>query len=269
MSNATNTSTVIPLQRYAELEGQIISRSFIPGYVVSSYFVSFLGAWTALELISRRTAMRGRYNWYDCEILILFNHLIQHRFLLAGSSFSMGGIAIWSMHYIGNRAIILDDDQPELQIVYGNGYTVISFFMPVAVLFLVFAAVGSNATINNTRVVLGGALTGFTICGMHYLAQAGIANYDCVYPVSFVVGAILIAVAASIASLCIFFLFHLTWDTKWWKRPICASVLASAVSGMHWLASVGTQYRLKHLDPTLAKIVSRILTVIVALVLVS
>ncbi|PMD44030.1 hypothetical protein L207DRAFT_552432 [Hyaloscypha variabilis F] len=251
MSNATNTSTVIPLQRYAELKGQIISRSFIPGYVVSSYFVSFLGAWTALELISRRTAIRGRYNW----------------FLLAGSSFSMGGIAIWSMYYIGNRAIILDDDQPELQIVYSNGYTVISFFMPVAVLFLVFAAVGSNATINNTRVVLGGALTGFTICGMHYLGQAGIANYDCVYPVSFVVGAILIAVAASIVSLCIFFLFHLTWDTKWWKRPICASVLASAVSGMHWLASVGTQYRLKYLDPSLAKIVSRILPVIVALVL--
>jgi len=204
-----------------------------------------------------------------CNLRTLLVHLIHHRFLLAGSSFAVGGIAIWSMHYIGNRAIVLDDDRPELQIVYSTGYTVISFFMPIAVLFLAFAAVGSNTAMDNTRVVLGGALTGFAVCGMHYLGQAGIANYDCVYLVPFVIGAIIIAVAASITALCVFFLFRLAWDTRWWRRPVCASVLASAVSGMHWLASAGTQYRLKHSGPSPMNSISRTLTIIIVLVLVS
>jgi NO-binding membrane sensor protein with MHYT domain len=173
------------------------------------------------------------------------------------------------MHYIGNRAIVLGDGQPQLQIVYSAGFTVISFFMPIAVLFLAFASVGSNATMNTTRVVLGGALTGFAVCGMHYLGQAGIANYDCVYPIPFVIGAVIIAVAASITALCVFFLFRLAWDTRWWRRPICAIVLASAVSGMHWLASAGTQYRLKKVDSRFVNSVSSALTVIIVLVLVS
>lgn len=192
-----------------------------------------------------------------------------HRFLLAGSSFTMGGIAIWSMHFIGNRAIVLGDEQPQLQIVYSAGFTVISFFLPIIVLFLAFSAVGSNETMSVTRVVLGGALTGFGVCGMHYLGQAGISNYDCVYPIPFVVGAGIIAVVASVVALCIFFLFRLSWDTAWWRRSICAIVLASAVSGMHWLASVGTQYRLKKADPSLVNSFSENSVVIAVIVLVS
>jgi NO-binding membrane sensor protein with MHYT domain len=173
------------------------------------------------------------------------------------------------MHYIGNRAIVLGDGGSQLQFVYGAGFTVISFFMPVAVVFLAFASIGSNATMNTTRVVLGGALTGFAVSGMHYLGQAGIANYDCVSPIPFAIGAIIIAVLASITALCVFFLFRLSWDTRWWRIPICAVVLASAVSGMHWLASVGTLYRLKRSDASPRNSVSRSLTVLIVLVLVS
>jgi NO-binding membrane sensor protein with MHYT domain len=173
------------------------------------------------------------------------------------------------MHFIGNRAIILGDGQPELQIVYSPGCTVISFFEPVAVLFLAFASVGSNETMNATRVALAGVLAAFAVCGMHYLGQAGIANYESVYPIPFVVGTFIIALAAGITTLCVFFLFRLAWDTAWWKRPVCAVVLATAVSGMHWLASVGTQYRLRKTDSSLMNSNSRALTVIVVLVLVS
>jgi Na+/proline symporter len=47
------------------MEGQIVPRSFSPGLVVLSYVVSWIGAWTTLELINKRTAGRGLYNWYD------------------------------------------------------------------------------------------------------------------------------------------------------------------------------------------------------------
>ena len=181
----------------------------------------------------------------------------------------MGGIAIWSMYFIGDRAIVLGDGQAQLQIVYSTEFTIISFFLPVVVLFLAFSNVGSKEHMSVTEVILGGALTGFGICGMHYMGQAGILNYECVYLIPFVIGAVITAVVISITALGVFFLFRILWDTAWWKRPICALVLASGVSGMHWLASVGTQYRLKKADPTLAHSFPKDAILIIVIILVS
>jgi hypothetical protein len=47
-----------------EWEGRIVPRAFSVGYIVLSYLVSFVGAWTTLELINRRTGGRGLYNWF-------------------------------------------------------------------------------------------------------------------------------------------------------------------------------------------------------------
>lgn len=38
----------------------------------------------------------------------------------------MGGIAIWCMHYIGNRAIVLGGGLDPLQIQYSSGFTALS-----------------------------------------------------------------------------------------------------------------------------------------------
>lgn len=195
--------------------------------------------------------------------------LTLNRFLLAGSSITMGGIAVWSMHFIGNRAIVLGDGDPAIQIVYSPAFTILSFFVPVVVIFLAFATVGAaNDSISLTRLILGGTLAGFGICGMHYLGQAGISNYDCIYNSICVVGAAVIAVLASVGALVTFFVYRTSWRTSWWKRACCALLLASAVSGMHWVASVGTYYRLRLVDPRLAKTLSRSSTVVIVLVLV-
>lgn len=180
----------------------------------------------------------------------------------------MGGIAIWCMHFIGNRAIVLGDGAVQLQIYYSAGLTTISFFLPIIVIFMAFAAVGSNEEISVVRLVLGGTLAGLGICGMHYLGQASITNYDCVYFVAFVIGAGIIAVVAATAALGIFFVFRSQWNASWWKRAICAVILASAVSGMHWVASVGTEYRLKQNSSFLTDDKSRDATTISVIILV-
>jgi NO-binding membrane sensor protein with MHYT domain len=209
--------------------GKIVSLSLLPGYVVLSFLISYVGAWTTLELINRRTSSKGLYNWS----------------LLAGAAVAMGGIGIWCMHFIGNRAIVLGDGSLHLQIAYGGGLTAISFFLPIVVVFMAFAAVGAHEEISLVRLGLGGTLAGLGICGMHYLGQASIKNYDCIYYVSFVIGAAIIAIVAATAALGLFFVFRATWNAAWWKRATCALILAGAVSGMHWLAAVGTQYRLR------------------------
>ncbi|KAI9882403.1 MAG: hypothetical protein M1823_005848 [Watsoniomyces obsoletus] len=224
------------MHNFHALEGHIVHRHFTPGYILLSYLVSCIGACTTLELLHRRTAGRGLYNW----------------FLLVGSSVSMGGVAIWCMHFVGNRAIVLGEGQPEVQIAYNCGYTAISFFLPVLVLLPAFLATDTQDQVRRVRVALGGTLAGLAICGMHYLGQLGISNHDCIYQPLYVIGSAIVAIIASVAALTIFFLLRAAWTNSWWKRGLCALLLAGGVSGMHWVASVGTNYRLRVVDSSLA-----------------
>jgi NO-binding membrane sensor protein with MHYT domain len=183
----------------------------------------------------------------------------------------MGGIAIWCMHFIGNRAIVLNQGEAVMQIAYNPGFTVLSFFVPILVLLAAFMTVGSSDTndkVSLLRVATGGTLAGLAICGMHYLGQAGVSNYTCVYETTHVVGAAVIAVAASTTALSVFFILRAAWTSSWWKRALTAVILAGAVSGMHWLASVGTRYRLRHVDIAGGENLSRDFTVVVVIILV-
>jgi len=155
----------------------------------------------------------------------------------------MGGIGIWGMHFVGNRAIVLDHGSPQRQIAYSSGYTAASFFLPIAVLLFAFYLLGNMTNKSRPRyIAIAGVLTGAAVCGMHYMGQLGIANYDCTYQVQHVVGAAIIAVAASLIALSVFFTLRDKWIDHWWKRVLCGGVLAVAVSGMHWIAAVGTVY---------------------------
>jgi NO-binding membrane sensor protein with MHYT domain len=256
---------IIAIQEQA---GKIIPKGLIPGYVVLSFFISYLGSWTTLELINRRTSSKGLYNWYLKVGFVNCNYLTVYRSLLIGAAMAMGGIGIWCMHFIGNRAIVLGDGSPALQISYSPGFTALSFFVPIIVLFMAFTAMGTNEELDLIRLGFGGTLAGLGACGMHYLGQAGIANYNCSYYVAFIVGAAILAVVAATAALGVFFVFRSQWTAVWWKRGICALILAGAVSGMHWLASTGTQYRLKK-DAAFTPNNSRQATTISVIILVS
>lgn len=161
----------------------------------------------------------------------------------------MGGVSIWCMHYISNQAIILGDGEPPMQIAYSSLFTTVSFFVPILVLLAAFTALGFDDGVSLIRVTVGGTLAGLAVCGMHYLGQAGISNYTSVYNIGNVVGSIIVAVVASIVALTVFFVLRATWTNSLWKRALCGLILAGAVFGMHWLASVGTQYRLRKYNP--------------------
>ncbi|KAF4340074.1 signaling ykoW [Fusarium beomiforme] len=214
-----------------QYQGHIVPKAYNAGYLALSYLISLVGAASTLELINRRSWFTG-----------FWNHLI-----LCSSAVTMGGIAIWCMHFIGNTALTLADGQAEIQIAYSSGMTVLSFFMPVLVLLAAFYAIGITNRIAWWRVITAGILCGCAICGMHYLGNASIKNYQCIYKPAYIVGAAIIAVVASTVALAMFFIFQSLSSSSWWKRTISAIVLAGAVSSMHWCASVGTEYRLLRL----------------------
>ncbi|GKU22915.1 unnamed protein product [Fusarium langsethiae] len=119
--------------------------------------------------------------------------------------------------------------------------------MPVIFLLAAFYAIGISNRIAWWRVITAGILCGSAICGMHYLGNASIRNYECIYRKVYIVGAGIIAVVASTVALAMFFILQSLSGGTWWKRTISAFVLAGAVSSMHWCASVGTEYRLVRL----------------------
>ncbi|KAG7407140.1 Signaling protein YkoW [Fusarium oxysporum f. sp. rapae] len=212
-----------------EYQNHIVPQSYNAGFVILSYIVSLVGAGSSLELMSRRTGFRG-----------LFNHL-----LLVSSAVTMGGVAIWGMHFIGNRAVHLANGEPEMQVAYSKGFTALSFFIPILFLLSAFLAIGTNNAISWWRVIAGGILCGVSICGMHYLGNTSIKNYTCVYQPAYVVGSAIISVVASNIALFMLFVFRAMWTNSWRRRVISAAVLASAVSGMHWCATAGTRYRFR------------------------
>lgn len=162
----------------------------------------------------------------------------------------MGLVGIWSMHFVGNRSIIMGNGDPSLQLVYNRGWTIFSAFIPIIVLFFAFAVADRRYKGGWQFVfylITPGIAAGCAICGMHYAGSEGIANYDVHFAQhpAYVVGAILIACSACVCALAGLFILQDLWMTNFLWRYICAIGLAAAVSAMHWVASNGTIYVLK------------------------
>lgn len=172
------------------------------------------------------------------------------------------------MHFIGNRAIRMGDGSRELQIGYSSVYTAGSFFLPIVVVTLAFFVFNIKESVTITWTIIGGTIAGTAICGMHYMGLGGTANYEPIVAFRYVLGAAIVAVAASTLALGISFYLKTTWTATWWKRLLCALLLAMAVSSSHWIATVGTDYRFKVDADYTRNGLSRDATVIVVLILV-
>lgn len=133
------------------------------GIIFTSYLIAVLGAMTALELLTRRTHIRGFNNWYSYKyisILVLTSSVLNRFFLLA-SAFSMGGVGIWCMHFIGNKCltIILKNDEKH-SLSYSPGFTFLSLFIAIITVFLAFVFVGITEEAKISRIVPSGIIAG-------------------------------------------------------------------------------------------------------------
>jgi NO-binding membrane sensor protein with MHYT domain len=174
------------------------------------------------------------------------------------------------MHFIGNRAITLGTGELQLQLAYNSGFTALSAFLPIVFLFIalsLFEIRHPSEALFWPILVGAGFITGLSITGMHYVGNFGINNYQLHNPAQYVIGAAAIAVVASIVALTLFFYFRERWVNSFPKRLVSALLLATAVSGMHWLASVGTTYTLKRTIQLQAD--NRNVNLIVAMICVS
>ncbi|KAI7902828.1 uncharacterized protein BX663DRAFT_508567 [Cokeromyces recurvatus] len=197
------------------------------GIIFVSYLISIIGAMTTLELLQRRTHIRGYYNW----------------FLLFAAAALMGGVGIWSMHFIGNNSLtIILESGDKYQLSYSPGFTFLSLVVAIITMFLAFVFVGITEEIKIGRIILSGVIAGGGIVAMHYLGQVAVDFFVMKNKTPFVIGALIIAVCAVTTALFIFFKLREQWANQWYKRLGCAMLMGAAVCGMHYTALVGTIY---------------------------
>ncbi|KAI7887866.1 uncharacterized protein EV154DRAFT_605303 [Mucor mucedo] len=197
------------------------------GFVTLSYIVSVIGSMTALELLQRRTHIRGYYNW----------------FLLFASAVAMGGVGIWSMHFIGNNSLTIRmATGKEYYLTYAPGFTFASLFVAIGAMFLAFAFVGITEEAKVRRIIPSGTVAGFGIVSMHYLGQVAVNFFILKNIFSIMIAAIVIAVFAVNVALFVFFKLREQWENQWYKRLACAMLLGGAACGMHYTALLGTLY---------------------------
>ncbi|KAH6639482.1 hypothetical protein C7974DRAFT_132435 [Boeremia exigua] len=209
--------------------------SFIPYLIFCSYLVSLIGSATTVELLHRRVSGSGWRAWVQ----------------IAGCSVSFGLVAIWCMHFVGNRAIVLGDGEAEIQLYYSPAFTTLSAIIPVVAIFLGlmvadrFYKRSKHAAVRIASLVVCGICAGAAITEMHYLGNNGTTNYRLHLNWSHVFGAAGIAVGASLLSFGLFFHWSGLWLNNIARRAVVACFLALAVSGMHWTGAAGTWYEVR------------------------
>lgn len=184
--------------------------------VLLSYVISVLGSFTALKLARqlRSSADSDRFIW------------------LTLSALSMGGVAIWSMHFIAMLAF--DAGMP------------VSYDMPITLLSLVIAVVitggalylvGSSA-LSGPRLVTGGFLMGLGVAAMHYSGMAAMRmNMTLSYDTTILVISVVIAIVASTVALFLAYKLDKTWQVVG-----AALVMGIAVCGMHYTGMAAARF---------------------------
>lgn len=226
--------------------GDVVSYHYNPLIVVASCVVALIGSATTVELLHRKRGTRQTWiNWYGALLRSTSN---QRRLNQLAIAVALGLVAIWCMHYVGNRAIIMGDGSPMMQLNYSASFTALSALLPIVCLLIAFTLLEiqqPDQPLFWPFLMVSGFICALSICGMHYIGNFGISNYSLYNPAAFVIGAASIALGASISALSLFYYFREKWVNNLVMRMLCATVLAAAVSGMHWLATAGTTYILK------------------------
>jgi NO-binding membrane sensor protein with MHYT domain len=181
--------------------------SYQPAYVALSFLIAVLGSFVALTAATRIRA-RGQIS--------LLNTL--------AAGLALGGIGVWSMHFIGMVALQMD-----LASSYSLLETGVSLVAAVGASALALGFVARDPR-NKARMLVAGLLLGLGVVVMHYLGMYGMKfGGEIRWNEGLVAASALIAVVAATAAL--WLAFHTTTLAL---RSVAAVIMGIAVCAMHY-----------------------------------
>lgn len=197
--------------------GDILPVQYNMTYVLASYAVSVMGSLMALYHAGN---IRRRDGTVD-------------RGMVLGAAVSLGGVGIWSMHFIGMLGYRLP-----VPVVYGGLLTFASLLAAVLISGVALWLAGGQGKFSTGGWLLGSILAGAGVCVMHYGGMYAMRlNADPSFNLSLVAVSVLIAITAAAAALWIVFNVR-----KAAYRLVAAFVMGLAVCAMHYTGMAAADF---------------------------
>lgn len=195
---------------------QIVTTSIDPLLAALSFAFAVLGSFIALTAASRIRDARGRLN--------LGNILV--------AGLALGGIGVWSMHFIGMLALKMD---------IGSSYAAVETLVSLGAAILATSLsirYAAKAPEQIGRLLMAGVFLGMSVVVMHYLGMYGLKISGYVqWNVGLVAASIVIAVVAATAALWLAFN-----SATLGKRLAAAVVMGVAVCAMHYTGMLAAEF---------------------------
>lgn len=179
-----------------------------------------------LVALSLLVAIQASYVGLNLALRVSQAFALNRRLLIAGAALSFA-VGIWAMHFVGMLAARLP-----VTVDYVVLPTLLSFLVCV----LVVGIAVYLATLRSQRLLfIAATVMGVGIASMHYIGMLALhASAHMMHNPVYVLASVLIAILASGLALWLAFASE--------TRPpliVCAAVLGSAISGMHYTAMAG------------------------------
>jgi len=186
-----------------------LTSSYSSSFVAMSFLVSVAGAFISLSAAMAIVDAKGRISQLD----------------LVASALALGGVGVWSMHFIGMLALQLD---------VGVGYSMIETGVSlvasvVSTGFALFYVARDPRSLK--RLAGAGTVMGIGVGLMHYVGMYGLRFGGFItWSVPIIMGSVLIAVVAAMAAL------WLAFNARSVIARLGAAILmAGAVCAMHYI----------------------------------
>ncbi|HUR88885.1 MAG TPA: MHYT domain-containing protein [Ramlibacter sp.] len=197
--------------------GDILSPHYDIGTVTASYVVSVLGSYVALFHARYLLRRDGTLNWA----------------MLIGGAVALGGVGIWTMHFIGMMGYGLP-----VRVVYEGTLTFLSLAAAVVIAGISLFVTGGRKKFSWPGWAFGSLLAGAGVCVMHYMGMYAM-NLRASMTLDMAVVAISIAIAVTAAGAALWLAFHVVKNSH---RILAALVMGVAVCAMHYTGMASAQF---------------------------
>ena len=193
----------------------------IPTYdlllVIVSYIISVFGSYTGLQLVGQIQPQKK-----DGDM-----------FWLTFAAISLGGGAIWSMHFIAMLAYKLP-----ITVTYDLELTLLSMVVAIIVTGISLAMIVRLPELKISKLLIAGTIMGLGVASMHYMGMMAM-QLAATMSHSHVIVMLSIAIAIVAATAALWIAFNVQ---VWWQKLISAFIMGIAVCGMHYTAMVGVTF---------------------------
>lgn len=185
----------------------LVQTSYSLAFVAISFGISVLGSFVALNAANRIRRPDGRISWLNT----------------ISAGIALGGIGVWSMHFIGMLALRMD-----MATAYGLTETLISLVAAIGATSLALAFVSQAPTLQ--RVFGAGFLLGLGVVVMHYLGMFGM-KFGGYIQWDYAIVALSCVIAIVVATAALWLVFH---TRTFSLRAAAAVLMGTAVCSMHY-----------------------------------